>query len=181
MKKLYITIKKGDDGERLDKLIPIHLTNISRGKARKLIAAGSVSINGKRVKNNSRKVISGQTIAIYLTNSDPEIHQIEDPVILHEDRWYVVVVKASGMPADETLLGWKGTLSDVLTRKFNYKYLQIVHRLDMGTSGVMVLSKTPAATKILNQQFRERTISKQYVALIHGRLDKSDGTIITHL
>jgi len=181
VKRRFITIKKADSGERLDKIIPKYLEDISRGEARRFISDGAVSIDGQRVRQNSRKVIFKQTITVYPSTNKVLNTVIEKPVVIFEDRWFVVVEKPFGMPSDETLQGKRGTLTDFLIQENKYKYLQTVHRLDMGTSGVMVLSKTPAATKILNRQFSERLVEKKYVALIHGEFELKKDVFISNL
>lgn len=185
MKKRYITIKSSDNGQRLDKVIPTYLPDLSRGQARKLIDSGAVFVDGKRTRKNSRKILEGQTVIVTIASpiqgSDGETRPSLDIEIIKEDKWYVVVSKPSGVPADETQSGWKGTLTDLLARAYNYKYLQTVHRLDLGTSGVMILSKTPAATKDLNRQFRERLVRKRYTALVDGVICDDRKTIINHL
>jgi 23S rRNA pseudouridine1911/1915/1917 synthase len=180
MKHFYITIKFEDNGERLDKIIPAHVTDCSRTKARKLIAAGAVRVDNKRIRKLSYAVHTGQTILIHDVN-----HLVKDSkisanlTVVYDDPWYVVVCKPSGMPSDETKAGSAGTVTDILSRMYPSGKVQTVHRLDMGTSGLMVVSKTPAATKELNRQFRERQVTKIYTALVHGRPPRNEGRIVT--
>lgn len=180
LKKRYITIKKQHDGERLDKIIPIYLQDFSRGKARKLIAGGSVFINGRRIRKNSRPVLAGQTVAVYDSrNPEPDAGMKLD--VLYEDKWYIAISKPAGIPSEETLQGSMGTVPFILTNTMGFAPVTVVHRLDMRTSGVMLISRTPAATKLLHQQFRERTIEKNYIALVHGILKQSSAEIRSRL
>lgn len=178
MKRFFITIKNPADTGRLDKVIAEKLPEISRGRVRKLIESGAVSIDGKRVKRQSRQVETGQTITVFDLSGHP--HSASGTggiVILYDDPWYVVVIKPSGMPADETPAGMSGTLTGILSQKFAGKTVQTVHRLDMGTSGIMVVSKTPAATRALGRQFQKRQVEKRYAALVHGCPATASGRI----
>jgi 23S rRNA pseudouridine1911/1915/1917 synthase len=169
LKKYFITLKNDNHGQRLDKVIPELLTQFSRGQVRKFISAGAVSVDGKRAKKHSRIVCEGQTITIYDAETTLfKTDEIPDVPIIYDDPWFVVISKPSGMPSDETLSGKAGTAVDVMSRKFAHKTIRSVHRLDMGTSGIMVLSKTAAATRDLNRQFQERLIRKTYSAIVHG-------------
>ncbi len=180
MKRLYITIKKEDDGYRLDKTIPKYLPEISRTRTRKLISSGAVSIDRKRIRKHSYSVKTGQTIVIHdvKTESYTDEPSAKLPIIF-DDPWYAVVCKPSGMPADDTQAGSVGTVTELLSRIYPDKKIQTVHRLDLGTSGLMVVSKTPAATKELNRQFRNRLVTKIYTALVHGKPPLHYGRIVT--
>ncbi|HPQ42125.1 MAG TPA: RluA family pseudouridine synthase [bacterium] len=197
MKKRFITIKKDDNGDRLDKIIPRHLKDLSRGRVRNLIAGGSVSVDGRRIRKNSFSVQTGQTIAVYEVPESPQNastppngsvssdrrsgNESSRIAILFEDAWYLAVSKPAGMPSEETLQGRSGTLPHVLATELGYGAVTIVHRLDMRTSGVMLISRKPAATKQLNRQFRERTVEKTYVALVHGAPADSACEIVSRI
>lgn len=182
MKRFFITIKNPADTGRLDKIIAEKLPEISRGRVRKLIESGAVSIDGKRVRRQSKQVETGQTITIYDLPGHPHSASGTSSIItIHDDPWYVVVVKPSGMPADETPAGISGTLTGILSQKFADKTVQTVHRLDMGTSGIMVVSKTPAATRALGRQFQQRQVDKRYAALVHGCPAATGGRIETQI
>ncbi|MBN1879851.1 RluA family pseudouridine synthase [bacterium] len=182
MDKYYITIKKEHSGKRLDKVIPDVLPQISRRQARKLIETGAVSIDRKRNRTLSRPVQEGETVIIYRGSETRTVNPDESPLeILHDDPWFVVINKPSGTPADATREGLRGTVIDILSETFPGKTIRTVHRLDMGTSGVMVVSKTAAATRDLNTQFQRRQVEKSYQALVHGQVNKESGRIITFI
>lgn len=108
------------------------------------------------------------------------------PLILYEDADLLVIDKPAGLLVHEleradtqqdTVAQWarpKITDRAMLTDK---QRAGIIHRLDADTSGVMVIAKTSAAQTNLEEQFRSRTIKKQYIALVHGRINRVEGTI----
>ncbi len=109
------------------------------------------------------------------------------PAILFEDADVLVINKPAGLlvhgvskktnAQEDTVAKWarpKITDKILLTEK---ERAGIVHRLDADTSGVMVIAKTTTAATKLEEQFRSREVKKQYMALVHGRIDRSEGTI----
>ncbi|MBN1297394.1 RluA family pseudouridine synthase [bacterium] len=191
MKGRYITIKKTEDEDRLDKVIHRHLTGVSRSTARRWIEEGAVQVDGMRIRRQSYIVTTGQTVAIY-TPVHPDLSDsasqqstasrcTSGSLIIHEDPWYLVIHKPAGMPAEETLQGRAGTLPHILETTLGYSHIALVHRLDMGTSGIMVVSRKAAATRELNRQFRDHSVEKKYVAIVRGVPYPTPGSIENHL
>lgn len=116
---------------------------------------------------NDRSIVSNFTVHI-----PPPCH--EEVGILHADDDILVVIKPSG------LLSVPGRyLKDCVQHRvaFDYADAMIVHRLDLDTSGVMVLTRSKRAAQSLSRQFREREVGKEYVAVVWGRLDADSGTL----
>jgi len=108
-------------------------------------------------------------------------------VILHEDNHLLVVVKPAGLLTQGDGTGHQ-TLVDLakdhIRRKYEKPgniYLGLVHRLDRPVSGVMVLARTSKAAARLSQQFRDETVRKQYLAVVHGCPDRGDGELIHYM
>lgn len=182
LNRYYITIKKELSGCRLDKVIPALLTQLSRGEARKLIEAGAVSIGGKRIRTLSRPVAAGETVVVHDIRTGAFDNRHRDSIrILLDDPWFVVISKPAGMPADATRSASGGTVAEHLSRRYPGKQIRAVHRLDMGTSGLMIISKTPAATSGFGLQFQKREVEKSYIALVHGHPEPGDARIVSRL
>ena len=171
------------DGERVDVALS-RLTTQSRAVCVTLIEEKRVTINGK-VAIKSARVTFGDVIEVELP--DPDLHEPEPVVelpIVFEDDSFVVIDKPAGVAAHPSQ-GWSGptvtgcltAMGTVLTSYGPSERKGIVHRLDVGTSGLMVVTKSERAYVSIKDQFRDRTVDKVYHTLVQGRLDPSTGTI----
>lgn len=170
---------------RLDWFLAQHLPRYSRTFLRRVINAAAVQVDGKRVKA-SHRLSTGERIALTLPDLPREGPQPEDiPLaILYEDASLAVIDKPPGMVVHPGKGNWSGTLTAAL--QFHFDRLSsvggpsrpgIVHRLDRDTSGVMVVAKHDRAHQALARQFEERTVSKEYFAIVAGRPDRDRDTI----
>jgi 23S rRNA pseudouridine1911/1915/1917 synthase len=159
------------DGERLDRAIAALVPSISRNAARALIAAGRVFVDGKRVQVASRTVRADVRIVLHLdvepSSPRPELR------ILFQDEDLLAIDKDPGQHVNETETSAELSLVEVV-RAFAPKAV-IVHRLDRGTSGVILLAKTAVAAAELSRAFREREVEKTYWAIAAGQVE--DGEI----
>ena len=180
-------IPEGLDGERVDAALARAL-----GLSRTMVAAaaerGGVFVNGKRVDKSARlaagdlieiEIIQESARGVELDTADiPELH------IVHSDEDILVIDKPLGVAAHPSI-GWIGpTVVGVLTaRGVSLSQLApseragIVHRLDVGTSGLMVVAKSDRAYISLKEQFRSRQVKKIYHAIVQGHPDPTRGTI----
>jgi len=172
-------------GERLDAFLAARVEGWSRARLQRLIEDGEVLVNGSAAKP-SYKLRDDDEIELELTSSPttafvPENLPIE---IVYEDEELVVVNKPAGMVVHPAGGNESGTLANALA--FHFQKLSqaggaarpgIVHRLDKGTSGLMVVAKTESAHEELADQFRARAVFKSYAALVHGQVEKEIGEI----
>ena len=180
-------IPEGLDGERVDAALARAL-----GLSRTMVAAaaerGGIFVNGKRVDKSARlaagdlieiEIIQESARGVELDTADiPELH------IVHSDEDILVIDKPLGVAAHPSI-GWIGpTVVGVLTaRGVSLSQLApseragIVHRLDVGTSGLMVVAKSDRAYISLKEQFRSRQVRKIYHAIVQGHPDPTRGTI----
>ena len=177
MELLSFTADEDDEGERLDRFLAGEIPEQSRSQIQRLIEAGHVTHSRvKTVKPNS-DVREGDVITIALPEAEATRALAEDiPLdILFNDRDIVVVNKPSGMVVHPAAGNHTGTLVNALLH--HIKDLSgiggeirpgIVHRLDKGTSGVMVVAKNDEAHQELARQFHDREVEKEYVALAWG-------------
>jgi len=172
-------------GLRLDAFLASRIDGWSRARLQKLIENEDVLVNGKPSKP-SYKLRDGDDLEIELTATAtvefaPENIPIE---VVYEDRTLVVVNKPAGLVIHPAAGTPAGTLANALA--YHFQQLPdggtgvrpgIVHRLDRDTSGLLVVAKTEAALENLSDQFRDRTVFKSYVALVHGRVLSNSGKI----
>jgi len=185
MEQLHITITATDAGRRLDTLLPEKQTDFSRSRVQKAIKEGLVRVNGNNPKP-SLLVVEGDRIEIDMPEPVPLEAQGEDiPLeILYEDNWVIVINKPAGMVVHPACGNYSGTLVNALLHHCtNLSGIGgvirpgIVHRLDKGTSGVLVAAKNDKAHRHLSGQFKEHTVSRKYNALIFGTLPDKTGKI----
>jgi 23S rRNA pseudouridine1911/1915/1917 synthase len=169
-------------GARLDVLLAARFPEYSRTHLRRAIAAGAVTVDGKRAKPAYR-VNTGQQVSVTLPETPREGPAPENiPLeILYEDAWLVAVNKPPGMVVHPSKGHWQGTLAGALAYQFarlsgvgGPSRPGIVHRLDRDTSGVILAARTDAAHLRLAAQFERRTVEKEYFAIVAGvpRLDR---------
>lgn len=181
---LTFSVSPDDAGERLDAFLAAHIEGWSRARLHRLIEAADVLVNGN-VAKPSHKLRPNDHIEIELTPTASTSFTPEDiPVeVVHEDDDLIVVNKPAGMVVHPAAGVDSGTLANALA--FHFQQLSkadgarpgIVHRLDKGTSGLLVVAKTETAHEHLADQFRNREVFKSYVALVHGQMEKESGEV----
>jgi len=146
---------------RLDQAIAARFSHISRRQARDLIAARRVLVNERPVAIASRAVSEQDRIAVVGETPEIEILEITDR--------FVAVNKPSGMPTQPTRDRRQRSLEELL--RLEFKSIYLVHRLDTGTSGVVVFARTRDAAASLSGLFASREIRKTYLARVDGVID----------
>jgi 23S rRNA pseudouridine1911/1915/1917 synthase len=170
---------------RLDTYLASQIQTWSRARLQRLIENEDVVVNGRSAKASYR-LRKGDEIEVELVASPAEIFEPQKiPLdIVHEDEDLIVVNKPAGLVVHPAAGIHSGTLANALA--FHFQNLPasagsirpgIVHRLDRDTSGLLVVAKTEEALENLSEQFRDRTVFKSYIALVHGRVDNSSGRI----
>ena len=153
---------------RLDAFLTLRLHKYSRARVRKLIDEGRVFLRDRRAKAASR-LAEGQTVLIgYPRTAEPPAPHRELP-ILHQDDSLVVIDKPGGVlshPTDKVL---HNTVTTILSRQLGRKVF-LAHRLDRETSGALVLALDCACARALYEQFAERTVRKEYLAVVFGKI-----------
>jgi 23S rRNA pseudouridine1911/1915/1917 synthase len=180
-----LPVPEGLEGERLDVALT-RLLGLSRSRAADLIERGGVEVDGRQAVKSDR-LTPGAVLTIDL--SEPEaVEPVAEPVpgmrVLVDDDDVVVVDKPVGVAAHPSP-GWTGPTVIGGLAAAGYRISTsgaaerqgIVHRLDVGTSGVMVVAKSEGAYTSLKQQFRDRTVDKVYHAVVQGHCDPLSGTI----
>jgi len=161
------TVDPAEEGMRLDQLISAR-TGLSRRKAREVLALGGVQAHHKRIKVAGKLLKPGTEVAVALDDSLGLPPDLEVPV-LFEDEFLLVVDKPAGLASQGTQASDRHDLTALLERQRPGQFLALQHRLDQGTSGLLVIAKDPGAH--LGTQFQARTIEKTYLARVSRHLE----------
>jgi 23S rRNA pseudouridine1911/1915/1917 synthase len=164
-------------GQRLDRVLADRITAFSRSHLQLLIEQGHVQIAGRPCTQASKRVTAGQTIAIALVPTAQTLAFRPQPMVLpivYEDEHLLVINKPAGWVVHPGAGNWSGTLlNGLLAHHAGAAQLPragIVHRLDKGTTGLMVVAKTGPAVTALVRAIAAREVRREYLALCHGRL-----------
>lgn len=181
----HLRVTAEDDGQRLDRYLVAQLPELSRTRIQELIAEERVLVSGHPARA-SHRVEEGESIQIEVLSRPPLAAEAEDiPIeLLYEDDDIVVVNKPAGMIVHSGAGQSRGTLVNALLHRLGTLSSSagpvrpgIVHRLDRGTSGTLVVARNDAAHQSLSEQFGARQVEKVYVTLVHGRMADDTGTI----
>ena len=155
----------------------------SRTTLRQMLQTGRVRVNGEIEKNARRELEEDDTVDV----ADKAVHRNlpEGLAILHEDNDVIVVLKAHGLltvaterERDTTAQAY---LNVYLGQKKGEERIQVVHRLDRETSGVLIFAKNAYAREQLKEQFAAHTVDRVYIAIVEGRMDPEAGTFSSYL
>jgi 23S rRNA pseudouridine1911/1915/1917 synthase len=174
-----------ETGDRLDHAVAARYPELSRTRVKELIDGQLVLVNGKPSKA-AHRLHAGETVAVSPKARPPlRAHAESIPLdILFEDPDIIAVNKPAGMTVHAGAGNATGTMVNALLgRGQSLSQLGdalrpgIIHRLDKETSGVILVAKTDAAHARLGESFRQRTVNKTYIALVHGSFDTTTGRI----
>jgi len=172
-------------GQRLDRFVAGAPGVGTRSRAKQLIDAGRVRVNGAPAKS-ARIVRAGERMTVDIPAPEPLRGEPEDiPLrVLYEDEHLLAIDKPAGMVVHPAPGARRGTLVHALAHRLGALPVVgdpdrpgIVHRLDRDTSGVLLVARTAAALEALARQFRERAVEKRYVAVVRGHLAAASGRI----
>jgi 23S rRNA pseudouridine1911/1915/1917 synthase len=181
-----VPVPEGLEGERLDAGLA-RLFGFSRTKAAELAASGLVTVDGV-VVGKSERLRAGSLLEVEVPAPREPLGLVAEPVaglrIVHDDEHIVVVDKPVGVAAHPSP-GWTGPTVIGGLAGAGYRVSTsgaaerqgVVHRLDVGTSGLMVVAKSERAYTVLKRAFKERTVDKRYHALVQGHPDPLKGTV----
>lgn len=181
----YFTVESGE-GERVDRYLAEELADRSRSYIQKLIKDEHITVNGRPVKANYR-LISGDQVAIAFPDiTEPDISAENIPLdILYEDSDIIVVNKPKQMVVHPAPGHLSGTLVNALMYHCGEelsgiggsKRPGIVHRIDMDTTGSLIVCKNDKAHQSLSGQLKEHSIHRVYECVVHGNIKEDSGTV----
>jgi 23S rRNA pseudouridine1911/1915/1917 synthase len=180
-----LIFERGRMPERLDRFLAESLPELTRSQLKKLIDEGRVLLEGTAAKAGT-KLRGGERIVVSVPPPAP-VEALPESIplrILYEDKHLIVVDKPAGMVVHPAPGHQQGTLVNALLHHCSdlsgiggKLRPGIVHRLDKDTSGVMLATKDDATHQHLARQFKAHTISRRYVALVHGLVQNDRGTV----
>ena len=183
---LILNVDEAADGVRIDKFLSDTLTEYSRSFIQKIIKDELVLANDKHVKSNY-KVAAGDVLNITVPEcKTPEIEPENIPLdIIYEDDDIIVVNKPKGMVVHPAAGHYSGTLVNALMYhcKDNLSGINgilrpgIVHRIDMDTTGSLLICKNDKAHQIIAEQLKEHSITRRYHAIVHGKIKEDNGVV----
>lgn len=183
---LEFVIEEKSSGERIDKYLSDSLPDLSRSYIQKLIKDGQVTVNQKNVKANY-KMVAGDLLSVEEPElQEPDIEAEDIPLdVLYEDSDLLIINKPKGMVVHPSAGHYSGTLVNALMHycKDDLSGINgvmrpgIVHRIDMDTTGSLLVCKNDYTHNDIAEQLKVHSITRVYHAIVHGVLKEDEGTI----
>ncbi len=181
-----IKVSEDDINERLDSFLSGYFDNFSRTQIQKIIENGKVLVDGN-VKKSSYKLRENDTISVTIEETQ-KIEILPENIALdvrYEDENMLVVNKPKNMLTHPTYKEYSGTLVNALLGYCGQNLSDIngelrpgiLHRLDRNTSGLLMVAKNNKIHENLAEQIKQRTVTKKYLAVVHGVIAQDSGTI----
>ncbi len=180
---IELEIDEAEHGLRLDVLLVRHVPEMTRKKAREMLEADAIRVNGRRARKSD--VVSRGDRVTLSKAPPPTVFEARPDhdlslSIVYEDAWLVCVDKPAGVPSHPLRADELGTVANALVARFpemrgvGYSRREpgIVHRLDTNTSGLMLAARDPRSFEALRRALSEGRIEKHYLALVTGRIDR---------
>lgn len=177
----HIKVDANSDGQRIDNFLMKHLPGVPKSAVYRLVRSGQVRVDGGRAKPE-RKLVAAESVRIppvrlqdpteAVRPPDRVLNELRESVI-HEDANYLVINKPEGLSSH----GGTGQLYGVIEaiRAWEkYEFIELCHRLDRDTSGVLLLAKNRKALLRAQQAFKNHELTKRYFALVHGKWKGED-------
>ncbi|MFC0821313.1 RluA family pseudouridine synthase [Moraxella marmotae] len=170
----YLTVTSNQDGQRIDNFLLARLKGLPRSHLYKLIRSDEIRINGKRCKAHD-KLTAGDVVRIapirLSVRDEPVVSQTFAKGlmarIVFENEGLLVLNKPHGM-AVHGGSGESFGVIEAMRVASGKKYLELIHRIDKDTSGLLLIAKKRSTLKQLQAHFRDKTINKDYLCLVHG-------------
>jgi 23S rRNA pseudouridine1911/1915/1917 synthase len=188
--KIHDVVPAAMDGERLDRVVAV-ICDLTRARASALVSDGGVLVNGVVVRARAAKVAAGTTIEADRPDDDGPAPLLAEAdvefAVVYEDEHLAVVNKPAGLVVHPGSGNQHGTLVHGLLARYpeiaalavgdRVERPGIVHRLDRGTSGLLVVARTAAAQQRLTEMMAARDVSRRYLALALGTLEADSGLV----
>ena len=183
---IEVAVSPENNGLRLDRVLAGAVPNLSRSRLQGLVREGAVSCDGVTIGDPGRRVKPGERYTIVVPEPEPALPAPEAIAlaIVYEDEHLIIVDKPAGLVVHPAAGVKDGTLVNGLLARFpqlvgvgDPRRPGIVHRLDRGTSGLMVVARTGTAHRSLSAAIRRREVKRSYQALVLGHTSAPRGTI----
>lgn len=185
MERFEYFVAEEQANNRVDVFLTQQQPELSRSHVQNLIEGQHVQVNDKPIKSNY-KLRSGDRVVLTVPPpAEVDIQPQDIPLdILYEDKHVIIINKPRGMVVHPAVGNYEGTMVNALLEHCEdlsgingVMRPGIVHRIDKDTSGVLMVAKTDRAHLSLAQQIKDRTVTRRYVALVHGNIQEESGII----
>jgi len=164
---LRIEVPRECDGWRLDHFLKRRIGRLSRTRIQDIIATQVTLSDGRRPRS-SAAVRTGQIIRLDRPAPvEPDVPRHFG--VLYEDDEVLAIDKPAGLPIHPTAKFWRNTLTALLRERYPGQHMQVAHRIDRETSGVLLVARSPGAASWLKRAFARRAVDKSYLALVKGQ------------
>lgn len=179
-------VVENEDGMRLDRYLAEEYEDLSRSRIQKLIKEGLINVNTKPVKASYRLLLGDRVQITVPEAKEPDIVPEDIPLdILYEDQDVIVVNKPKQMVVHPAPGHYSGTLVNALMYHCKDQLSGIngdirpgiVHRIDMDTTGSLVVCKNNLAHQALSEQLKEHSMQREYEAIVHGNIKEEEGVV----
>lgn len=186
MQEYRFQITEELEGERLDKALSLLIETLSRSYVSKLIKEDKVFVNGKPAKSSYNLKTDDEVVFELPPSQEPDIVAENIPLnVLYEDKDVIVVNKPKGMVVHPAAGHYSGTLVNALMYHCGHELSGIngvmrpgiVHRIDMDTTGSLIVCKNDKAHNIIAEQLKAHSIERRYHAICHGVIKEDEGII----
>ncbi|MBR2403774.1 MAG: RluA family pseudouridine synthase [Lachnospiraceae bacterium] len=186
MQEYHFLINEELDGERIDKALNLLIESLSRSFIAKLIKENQVIVNGKTVKASYSLRTDDEVVFSLPPSIQPDIQPENIPLdILYEDKDVIIINKPKGMVVHPAAGHYNGTLVNALMYHCGQELSGIngvmrpgiVHRIDMDTTGSIIVCKNDKSHNCIAAQLKEHSITRKYHAICYGVLKEDEGTI----
>ena len=177
-----IDIAQENANQRIDNFLRLYLKGVPKSMIYRIVRKGEVRVNKKRIKPDYKLQI-GDSVRIPPVRVSPEnalpspklniIKNLESAIV-YEDDALIILNKPSGLAVHGGSGLDFGAIEGLRALRPDARFLELVHRLDKATSGCLLIAKKRSMLRALHEQLREKTMNKQYVALVKGHWDRKD-------
>jgi 23S rRNA pseudouridine1911/1915/1917 synthase len=181
-----LVVERAGAGVRLDRWLASAIPEVSRARVRALIDEGYVRVGGVVSRKAAYRLRGGEAVEVEIPPSPPE-ELVPEPialVVMYEDDHVLVVDKPAGMVVHPGAGVLRGTLAAAalahapeIAGVGGPRRPGVVHRLDKGTSGLLVIAKTSVAYHALVAQLAAREVTREYLAVVHGQVSRASGRV----
>jgi 23S rRNA pseudouridine955/2504/2580 synthase len=168
----WIDVTEDEAGQRIDNYLLARLKGVPKSHVYRIVRSGEVRINSKRVEA-SQKVAAGDRIRVppvrVAERDEPEVPPHYKMPVLFEDEWLLALDKPAGIAVHGGSGVAHGVIESLRSMRPEARFLELVHRLDRETSGILLVAKKRSALTALHEKLRARDMDKRYVAGVAGR------------
>ena len=168
----WIEVTDDEAGQRIDNYLLARLKGVPKSHVYRILRSGEVRINSKRAQA-SQKVVAGDRIRVppvrVAERGDPEPAPHYRLPVLFEDEWMLAIDKPSGIAVHGGSGVAHGVIESLRSMRPDARFLELAHRLDRETSGILLVAKKRSALTGLHEALRDRSMDKRYLAGVAGR------------